>query len=163
MTCNILKILSYMCTYTTISVCTHTPFFFVLSEYSSFPKDFYHICTASKGQNPPSSPPNGYLRPGPWDILPLSFHQPLNERLRTSLHASQLLMRVHKASKHLEVTGWDGRRIKQLSVCSLCVSKNPCCILLYERFSHCPQRWCWVLRLFQVSAWAKIVYTDLPA
>lgn len=56
-----------------VCVCTHTNtkvlFYFVVSEYSSFPKDFYHICTAIKGQNPSSSPPNGYLRPGSWDMV----------------------------------------------------------------------------------------------
>lgn len=104
-----------------ICVRTHTPFLFVVSEYSSFPKDFYHICTASKGQNTPFSPRNEYLRPGPRDILPLSFHQALNESLRTST----CFTASHESAQgqHLEVTGWDGHRIKELSVCSFVCSK----------------------------------------
>lgn len=60
--------------------------------------------------------------------LPLLFHQAWNESLRTS--------RCFAASyesaqgQHPEVTGWDGHRITQLTICSLCVLKNPCCTLL---------------------------------
>lgn len=113
-----------------VCICTHTlrSFFFVVSEHSSFPKDFYHICTAIKGQNPHSSPPNGGLRPGSWDMLPLLLHQALNESLRTSTCFAASYESAQ--SQHLEVTGWDGHRIKQLIVCSLCVLKNPCCVFL---------------------------------
>lgn len=74
--------------------------------------------------------------------------------------------------QHLEVTGWDGHRIKQLTVlliiyfiykAAFVYSKIHVASYFHERFGHHPHRWCWVLRFFQVSAWTKIVHNDLPA
>lgn len=145
-------------------------FFFVPSEHSSFPTVSCHICTACKGQNPPSGPPIRYLclrEQGPEICCHCcSFRLWIKLWIKPEdldRQASQLLMRVRLLTTP-QVIGWDGHRIKQVSGCSLCVFKNPCCIfILWKIHCHHPSRWCWVLDTSSSLLWRKIVFSDLPA